>query len=138
MLKAAHGGIGLRSEGSVDLETLVGIAGSIAELKFLLHAPHRVAAIAAFDLEDQRHPRLRVDDAIAGEALAGLERLCRGRGQRTEHAVDRNLVAAPTQQKFQCLAGVPLMSDLDGGPWAARAGHVPVLLIDSARTPFVS
>src|SRR4051812_15682918 len=135
MLKAAHGGIGLRSEGSVDLETLVGIAGTTAELELLLHAPHRVAAIAAFDLADQCYPRLRVDDAIAGEALAGLERLCRGRGQRTERAVDRELVAACTQQKLQCLDGVPVMSDLDHGPWAESAGHVVLLLLGQLAGP---
>src|SRR3954452_12292034 len=135
VLKAAYGGIGLWSEGSVDLETLVGIAGSIAELEFLLHAPHRIAAIAAFDLDDQSDPRLRIDDAVAGQTLAGLERLCRSRGQRTEYAVDRKLVAARTQQKLQCLDGVPVMSDLDHGPWAESAGHVALLLMDCG--PFV-
>jgi hypothetical protein len=58
VLNAANRTIRLRSKNSVYLDTLAGIPGSIAELELLLHAPDRVAAIAAFDANDQSHPRL--------------------------------------------------------------------------------
>ena len=57
LLKATHRSVCHWSEDPVDLGPVGGIAGQVAELELLLHAPDRVALASLLDLHDNAPPR---------------------------------------------------------------------------------
>src|SRR6185295_8341370 len=127
-LEAAYGRIGFRSEDAVDRQSLRRVAGEVAELELLLHATHGVALRALPDLDDQRTPGLRADDAVHPEALVVLERADRAVGLRPEVAVDRHRFAARPQQVLQGRYRMFLGALADLGPRAQCACHANRLL----------
>jgi hypothetical protein len=101
LLEAADRGVGLEAEDPVDLQSLVGVAGEVAELELLLDRPHRVPLAPLPDLDDQGRPGIGADDAVDGQSSALLEGANRGVGPGPEDPVDRDAVAAGSQQVLQ-------------------------------------
>jgi len=110
MLKAENRTGRLRTEDAVDLQPLVRIAGAVAELKFLLHAPNGVAVTAFLHRNNQSLPGIRIDDAAGGQAFYRLKashgRIC----LRTEDAVNSHVVTVRPQQQLESLYWVPLVA----------------------------
>src|SRR6188472_160166 len=116
LLKAAHRGVGLRTEDAIDRESLGGVAGEVAELELLLHAADGVALAALVHLDDDLRPGLRPDDPVDPDAGGLLHGPDRGLGSGTEDAVGGDALPVRAEQVLQRLDRVALVAAADDRP----------------------